>query len=399
MTPISPPSRPRLRLDFLDGLRGLTALYVAVYHIAGVLGQLYGGVHGPWHFVAGIFNYGYDAVGIFIVLSGYCLMLPAARNPQGAYLPGGVKSYFERRAWRILPPYYAALAIALFLNYFAYRAKLHTAHPYPLAHYGFSAPNLLSHLFLVHNFSPVYIDLIDPPMWSIGIEAQIYFLLPFLFLPLMRRFGVLSVVVTGLLIGVAPHIILPKADNLDWSCPWFIGLFAMGCAAAVLTVSTGKSARWEAVAVCALLAASLFPTFFRRFFPESEVLIRQTLVGAWTALIILSFAQHAIKRDTSNIGPQLRLLESRPAMALGAFSYSLYLIHVPIESKLVYILAQHFNQPTTTTLAYFVALPLAIAGAYCFYLLVERPTIKYRARLHSRAQRHMEEVRTTPEPL
>ncbi len=166
----APLSRPRLRLDFLDGIRGLTALYVAVYHISGVLGQLYGSVNGPLRFVASIFNYGYDAVGIFIVLSGYCLMLPAARNPQGSYLPDGIKSYFERRAWRILPPYYAALAISLILNYFAYHVKLHTSGPYPLTHYGFSAPDLLSHLFLVHNYSPLYIDKIDPPMWSIGIE-------------------------------------------------------------------------------------------------------------------------------------------------------------------------------------------------------------------------------------
>ncbi len=395
MTPTAPSSRPRLRLDFLDGIRGFTALYVAVYHIAGVLSQLYGGVHGPWRYVASVFNYGYDAVGIFIVLSGYCLMLPAARNPQGAYLPDGVKSYFERRAWRILPPYYAALAIALFLNYFAYHAKLHTAHPYPLAHYGFSAPNLLSHLFLVHNFSPVYIDLIDPPMWSIGIEAQIYFLLPFLFLPLLRRFGIWSIVAAGLLIGIAPHFLLPKDGNLDWSCPWFIGLFAMGCAAATLTLSTSKSTRWEAVAGFALLMASLFLTFFHRLIPGSEVLIRQTLVGAWAALFLLTLAQHAIQRDTVDIAAMLRLLESRPAMSLGAFSYSLYLIHVPIESKLVYILSQHFNQSTTTTLAYCVALPLAIAGAYCFYLLVERPTIKYRARLHSRSQRQVQEVRAS----
>ena len=399
MTPTSTSSsRPRLRLDFLDGIRGLTALYVAVYHIAGVLGQLYGGVHGTWRYVANIFNYGYDAVGIFIVLSGYCLMLPAVRNSQGAYLPGGIKSYFERRAWRILPPYYAALAVALFLNYFAYHAKLHTAHSYPLAHYGFSAPNLLTHLFLVHNFSSVYIDLIDPPMWSIGIEAQIYFLLPFLFLPLMRRFGIWSMVAAGLLIGIAPHFLLPKDDNLDWSCPWFIGLFAMGCAAAALTLSAGKSTRWEVIAGSTLLVATLFLMFFHRLISGSEVLTRQTLVGAWAALIILTLAQHTLKRDTVGIAAMLRALESRPAMTLGAFSYSLYLIHVPIESKLVYILSQHFNQPTTTALAYLAALPLAIAGAYCFYILIERPTIKYRARLHSRSQRQVEEVRATNAP-
>ena len=59
----------------------------------------------------------------FIVLSGYSLMIPAARN--GGELVGGFRRYIFRRARRILPPYYAALicSIALILVYNVWSAR------------------------------------------------------------------------------------------------------------------------------------------------------------------------------------------------------------------------------------------------------------------------------------
>ena len=105
--------RPRLRLDFLDGLRGLAALYVLLYHAslrAGVLAaaapaQPVAKAISVLHFC--LLGYGHLAVAVFIVLSGYCLMLPVART-EGAVLPGGALAFIQRRARRILPPYYAA---------------------------------------------------------------------------------------------------------------------------------------------------------------------------------------------------------------------------------------------------------------------------------------------------
>ncbi len=216
----------------------------------------------------------------------------------------------------------------------------------------------------------------------------------------MRRAGIWSVVAAGVALGVAPHFLLPGRDNLHWTAPWFIALFTMGCASAVLSTSQDlryaklrHSSLWPLLAIGVVVMMALY-TIARHH--VIAVLPRQMMIGAVSATLILLLANHAEAHNSRGIlGPILRALESRPAMALGTFSYSLYLIHVPIESKLIYILSQHFNEPATTALAYLVALPLALAGAYCFYLLIERPTIKYRARLHSRAQRQVEEVRAT----
>ena len=102
------PGQPgRVRLAFLDGLRGLSALYVTVFHIG-----LPAGLPPPLIFALGWSRFGHSVVGIFIVLSGYSLMLPVARSKNGQFR-GGVWNYLKRRAFRILPPYYAALALSI----------------------------------------------------------------------------------------------------------------------------------------------------------------------------------------------------------------------------------------------------------------------------------------------
>src|SRR5437016_5916610 len=106
----------RIRLDFLDGLRGLAALYVVLSHVYSEITWNGGAAHLSHtllHLLKPL-SYGRYAVDVFIVLSGYCLMLPVARSADGK-LRGGAGEYLKRRARRILPPYYAALALTLAL--------------------------------------------------------------------------------------------------------------------------------------------------------------------------------------------------------------------------------------------------------------------------------------------
>ena len=105
-------SGSRIRLPYLDGLRGFAALYVVLTH-------LYGAVR-FWSHGAGLprlvqkalmaFHFGNYMVDVFIVLSGYVLALPVIRA--SLTLPGGMLAYLRRRAKRILPPFYAALFLA-----------------------------------------------------------------------------------------------------------------------------------------------------------------------------------------------------------------------------------------------------------------------------------------------
>src|SRR3954471_7356241 len=103
--------RTRPEFPYLDGLRGGAAMTVVAYHAF-----LYTGHTGDakaampyWDLIIG---FGYVGVAVFIVLSGYVLMLPVATTPNLRFR-GGSWQFVKRRAKRILPPYYTALFFAL----------------------------------------------------------------------------------------------------------------------------------------------------------------------------------------------------------------------------------------------------------------------------------------------
>src|SRR5581483_3417537 len=161
----------------------------------------------PMRWLATALNYGTYAVPVFIVLSGFCLMLPLAQR-QTLDLPGGAGLYLRRRAWRILPPYYGALAFSIAVIALVPIMQL----PHNTA-WDSKVPvtlgGVIAHLLLFHNLSEGWLYQINGPMWSIAVEWQIYFLFPALLLPLWRRAGQAAMLGAALLLGVLPHFLLP----------------------------------------------------------------------------------------------------------------------------------------------------------------------------------------------
>ena len=98
----------RQRLAGLDGLRGLAALFVVVNHVFLRAFPGYPVDRAP--FWAGWFIYGRFAVVVFIVLSGFSLAVSPARH---GWRLDGISRFAGRRARRILPAYWAALAFSL----------------------------------------------------------------------------------------------------------------------------------------------------------------------------------------------------------------------------------------------------------------------------------------------
>lgn len=169
-------------MRYLDSLRGLAALYVVLHHAYMEVVGARVPVFLPIGVRVGTFwlGWGQTAVDVFIVLSWYCLMLPVARS-DGA-LQSGFWGYMGRRARRILPPYYAALILTLLVIHFV--PGMNTAHG---LRWDMALPTLKAsvvgvHLLLIHTLRPWWAYAIDPPMWSVAVEWQIYFLL--LLLPL-----------------------------------------------------------------------------------------------------------------------------------------------------------------------------------------------------------------------
>ena len=126
--------------------------------------------HAP--FWAAWMLYGRFAVIVFIALSGFSLGLGPARS---GWRFKSIATYAHRRAWRILPPYWAALVFSLVMTWFV------------LAQPGWPVPNgksVVVYGLLVQDAYSVGSP--NRAFWSIAIEAQLYFLLPLLLL-LVRR--------------------------------------------------------------------------------------------------------------------------------------------------------------------------------------------------------------------
>src|ERR1700761_1299292 len=192
--PVNPEPRPGRRLPGLDGLRGLAALYVVVNHVFLRTFPGYPADNAP--FWAGWFIYGRFAVLVFIVLSGFSLALSPARH---GWRLDGIAAYARRRARRILPPYWAALAFSLLVAWLVV--------PQPFR----GVPDLMS--VLVNGLLGQNIVGAPTPnaaFWSIAVEAQLYILLPLLLL-LVRKRGAAAMVATVTLVVavvgiVGPHV-------------------------------------------------------------------------------------------------------------------------------------------------------------------------------------------------
>lgn len=349
----------RLDFKFVDGLRAIAAIAVALLHACLFTGNA-GDVARDMPLVLRVFSLGNYAVPMFIVLSGFVLMLPIAQTSE-LRLKRGTANYLIRRARRILPPYYASLALfgLLILVVPALSRQQNTAWDSKIP---VTISGVVSHVFVVHNLDPDWIYQINGPAWSVATEWQLYFALPFLLLPVWRKFGRLAMLLVALVVGIAVTVLFPSLDGAHF---WFIGLFAMGGLAAQATV-TDRTPPWLGTATSGAwgLSAAVIG------FASVPMWVSETITGAAIALLVLWLARRQIDERKP---PVNRVLESKFLVWAGTWSYSLYLIHSPLLGLgNLMLLDQDMSTPARLAVQMGIVLPLAAGAAYLFHLLVER---------------------------
>jgi peptidoglycan/LPS O-acetylase OafA/YrhL len=362
-------SRPRLHLGYLDGLRGLAALYVVFHHAWQFAVSRPDAAQLPrWFTIFTLFKPGSYGVTVFIVLSGYCLALPVARaaDPQ---LNGGLTRFLTQRARRILPPYYAAVALSIALLLVNPTLREPTGTKWDIALPALTPASIASHVALFHNLVEPWQWKLNPPLWSVALEWQIYFLFALLFVPVWRRSGIVTAVSFALILGVAP-----LAWGGGFAHPWFIGSFALGMMAAAV----GFSARFDpegvrrvpwgivAMALCVPAAAAVL---LSRRSPIPDVLAELSLSVAVAAFLI---------RSTRSVENQARrsllwILENPYSVKLGSFSYSLYLVHYPMLALLAVLLRPVPNALRAFGCLTLLGVPLMLVFSYAFHCVFERP--------------------------
>lgn len=361
------PSYPQDRLPFVEGLRGVAALYVVLTHFRSMVDPsiLTGkpSTAPEWvQIVLAPFGYGHLAVAAFIVLSGFCLQVSLFNGKNGRIRDLG--AFFRRRAWRILPPYYACLGLSILVA--LYVTSNQSGMPFT-QYVPVTWEGVISHLFLVHNFDPDQMYKINGVLWSIAIEVQIYLLFPIL-VAIQFRFGRLAMIGVTSVLAVGTLLLFPTAMKLY---PWFLPLFGFGMVAAYWayrpSLRAGTMPALGGILAVVGMIATCWMSANNLPIPWCDV-----AVGIAVAALVYSGAVRPWSKLTAPFA-------WKPLVALGMFSYSLYLMHHPIQ-QILYVYRPAFVQGAAMELGYLVlvGLPVILALCFGFSVLFERPFLFHR---------------------
>jgi peptidoglycan/LPS O-acetylase OafA/YrhL len=346
------------RMHALDGLRGLAALGVVLLHL-----WIYTGANAPDKSLTTDLWMGELrlCVLLFFVLSGFLLALPwiaaAREGREGPHLG----RYVARRAARIVPAYWLALAGAVLLFHGTGHGRDVPLHDLP------------KFIFFLPNVFPDTRNQLDPPMWSLHVEVSFYVVLPLIGLALMRagrgRLGPLAV--SGVLIaaGVAwttAGVVDDWAPEVTWTLPTYLATFACGIAAAVLAHES-RPPRWLARA--AFLGGAAVVLGDAYWHMQGYSAFFHSLRDLPAALGFGAMVWSVALRPTPVLG-------SRPLRALGTLSYGVYLWHYLV----IYWLQMHDRFPKTFGTAVLAVVPLTFALATASWFLLERPVLRLSAR-------------------
>jgi peptidoglycan/LPS O-acetylase OafA/YrhL len=192
-----PHDSQRSTIAALDGVRACAILMVIVFHVNWIDGnyqKLWDWRSNP--LASSLAIAGGTGVTLFFVLSGFLLFLPYAKALLFAGRWPQARTFYLRRALRIMPGYYLSLLLLILLSAPAY-----------LQAANLPATGLFLTFFM--DSSPQTFRALNGPYWTLATEWQFYLLLPLLALailllvrrvPLERRLRAVTFCLLGLMV-------------------------------------------------------------------------------------------------------------------------------------------------------------------------------------------------------
>jgi peptidoglycan/LPS O-acetylase OafA/YrhL len=366
-----PSPRPEAsgRLHSLDGLRGVAAIVVLLHHTALLVpafAATYKGGEQPrpgtleWtlaHTPAHLLVAGPEAVLVFFVLSGLVLALPVLRRPAYDWM-----SYYPARLVRLGVPVAASVALAaVWILVVPVRQTPASVWTHAMPFGDLSWKDVVVALDLVSSSRYA----INNPLWSIRWELLFSLALPLYVaaaLWLRRRW---------LLVVLATPLVTYAGFQTSNGALHYLPVFFLGTLLAVLLPqvqallarcdgAAWRVAGWPLVAVGSLAVLTM-PWLVGKGSPELthdvDALRALGPLGALGVVVaVLGWS------------PLRRLLATRPLQAAGRYSFSLYLVHVPV------IMAVAWGPTGTLDMRYRALLCVAVSAvlAVAFFHLVER---------------------------
>jgi peptidoglycan/LPS O-acetylase OafA/YrhL len=338
-----------VRYELLDGLRGLACLGVLLHHL-------------------GIAPIGHYAVMVFFVISGYCITASAHSSLRRG---DSFLTYVSKRIRRIYPPYLAAVV------FFACTRVMKSAltdvpwHPTALTW----VQNLTLTQWVSIPFHPVAWPPQNPALfvaafWSLNYEEQFYLVMGLLLILAQQRvLGLTRGIFVLAAVGLAWNMVVPGG----WICGVFIEYwahFALGAALYFVLCRFPRPTVWVSFIATVVVLGAVCVACLWNFIPGEEF---ETGHRCYIELGLLSAASLLLLLMRPASAAISRSLLWQPIAAVGAVSYSLYLVH-QFNLTLVATAAAHMlpaDWPPAVFIVLEVLLHLGIATV--FWYLFERP--------------------------
>jgi peptidoglycan/LPS O-acetylase OafA/YrhL len=296
------PQIPRIRT--LDGWRGIAILLVIVEHALAY--SRYRDL-----LVAHLGNFGVD---IFFVISGYIITLRFLEERERSSTIN-LKSFYWRRAFRILPPLVAYILTLCFLSLFVNLVDFHGS-------------EIIGSLFFFRNYQYAA----NPEgcytanFWSLSIEEHFYLVWPMLLLWLGNRRSLRLAVIGA--VSCATWRVYYMAHSDSW-----IGSMFPGVAGKLWRTDTRFDGLMLGCATAILLSRPSVKRFIFHNFPKETTSIMTIFVVLSFAitdgkpalltylLVCLALASTLVVEE----GLAFKWLNSRLLVWIGTISYSLYI--------------------------------------------------------------------------
>ena len=330
-------------IDAIDGLRAVAVLAVLLFHAD--LGVAPGGFLG---------------VSVFFTLSGYLItsLLLREHATDGTI---SIRRFYVRRWRRLIPSAWVCIAAVLAAWLLWSASQLRALPGDALAALGNVANWRFA--FATTSYQDLFIGQPSPlaHFWSLAIEEQFYAVMPLIALLCLRRSRrTLSLVAGAMLLASVAANILTNDQNLVYNGTHTRAAeLLVGVLLALHAPQIGRLARacvgWSALGVFGVLVATT------------------SVSDAWLyngGLPLFALASAGLV--VAVIGPRgsglTTLMATRPLVAIGHWSYALYLLHWPIYLAL---------SPQRTGLSPWPLLALratiALAAAVLITTIIERP--------------------------
>ncbi|SAK65646.1 acyltransferase family protein [Caballeronia ptereochthonis] len=347
----------------INAWRGIAALLVAYFHCRQVtwigMQQFHRTAH-AWDantvisYLTFPIAWGSAGVPIFFVISGYCIHRAMARrliaDPSARF---DSVNFLLRRFARIYPVLIAALLLTFALDSLSetFLPVSRKINPFDL------------HAFLVNLLSLQGIAGktfgSNGALWTLSIEVQFYLVYPLL-IALRRRIGMRGVLIFVGLVNLASALAFERQHIVVFTSYWFAWTSGAWIAEAKALGVRARSRTGFVAGAIALAGCGAFSLAQYAAFQLWAVAFAVYLFGALDK-------------------PMRETLAARGLSSLGEFSFSLYVVHLPIFVLLGSIFFRSALQ--TDIWATFAFTAVAVGVALAFHFVVERPAMMWSAAL------------------